>query len=102
MSTPTLEILPASEFEHDIFTPMEAAQILRVGRTTIYNLISAHQIRYIKCGRKILIPRVYLQDFIEKNTVMCYNDGWGTAMFLPRSIFTVIFSKAIWPGWGMW
>ena len=75
MSTPTLEILPASEFRHDIFTPMEAAQILRVGRTTIYNLISAHQIRYIKCGRKILIPRVYLQDFIEKNTVMCYNDS---------------------------
>lgn len=75
MSTPTLEVLPASEFEHDIFTPMEAAQILRVGRTTIYSLISAHQIRYIKCGRKILIPRLYLQDYIEKNTVMCYHDN---------------------------
>ena len=75
MSTPTLEVLPATEFEHDIFTLKEAAKILRVGRTTMYNLIGARQIQHIKCGKKILIPRIYLQDCIEKNTVMCYNDG---------------------------
>ena len=28
-----------------------------------------------KYGRIILIPRVYLQDFIEKNTIMCCNDS---------------------------
>ena len=49
MSTPTLEVLPATEFEHDIFTTEEAAKILRVGRTTMYNLIRARQIQHIKC-----------------------------------------------------
>lgn len=52
MSTPTLEVLPATEFEHDIFTLKEAAKILRVGRTTMYNLIGARQIQHIKCGKK--------------------------------------------------
>lgn len=59
MSTPTLEVLPASEFEHDIFTPMEAAQILRVGRTTIYSLISAHQMRQENTDSPSLSARLH-------------------------------------------
>lgn len=57
----------------DVLTVEGAAQVLNVGRTTMYRLIKAGEIKHLNIGRKILIPRRYLQDFIEFQAEMCYN-----------------------------
>lgn len=49
----------------DIMTVMEAAKILKVGRSTMYRLIEDGSIRHVRIGRKILIPREYLRLFLE-------------------------------------
>lgn len=57
----------------DIVTVNEATKILSLGRTTVYRLISSGEIRCVKIGRKIIIPRVYLQEFLENRMKKCYN-----------------------------
>ena len=42
----------------------EAGQLLRIGRNSIYRLIDDGQIQVIRLGRKILIPRNALVDFL--------------------------------------
>ena len=57
----------------DILTVPESADFLRIGRTQMYKLIREGSIKHIKIGRKILIPRKYLIDFVENMTILCYN-----------------------------
>lgn len=59
----------------DVLTPMEAAKILHIGRTTIYKLLSDGKLRSFKIGTKILIPKSFLQDFIEKSAEISYHDN---------------------------
>ena len=48
----------------DILTPMEAAKILHIGRSTMYQLLAKEEIRSFKIKTKILIPKSFLQHFI--------------------------------------
>lgn len=57
----------------DVLTPMEAAKILHIGRSTIYNLLAEKEIRSFRIGSKILIPKSFLQDFIAKSSGMDYH-----------------------------
>ncbi len=57
----------------DVLTPMEAAKILHIGRTTIYRLLFDGKLRSFKIGTKILIPKSFLQDFIEKSAEISYH-----------------------------
>lgn len=57
----------------DILTVAEAAQLLRVGQPAILALIQSHQLGHLKIEKKVLIPKIYLQKFIEKSCKMCYN-----------------------------
>lgn len=59
--------------KHDVLTVQEAATTLRIGRTTMYRLIKSGAINSIKIGKKILIPAIYLQRFIEERSNLCYN-----------------------------
>jgi len=47
-------------------TVEEIATILRVGRNTAYRLVQEGDIRCIRCGRKILIPRESLEKFLSE------------------------------------
>ena len=51
----------------DILTVMEAAEVSRIGRTMMYRFIQSGEIQHIKIGKKILIPRVYLQNFLANH-----------------------------------
>ncbi len=51
----------------DILTPMEAAKILHIGRSTMYQLLAKEEIRNFKIKTKILIPKSFLQHFIAKS-----------------------------------
>lgn len=57
----------------DVLTPMEAAKILHVGRSTMYKLLAQGEVKSFKIGEKILIPKSFLQDFIAKSSEMDYH-----------------------------
>ncbi len=57
----------------DVLTVQEAGEVLRVGRTTMYRLVQNGRVQSVKIGRKVLIPRVFLQDFLECNGGKDYN-----------------------------
>ena len=50
------------------YTVQEAAKILSLGKTTVYELIWQNKLKHIKIGRKIIIPEAAIQEFIEANT----------------------------------
>ena len=58
----------------DVLTPMEAAKILHIGRSTMYHLLAEGKIRNFKIGTKILIPKSFLQDFIAKSSEIDYHN----------------------------
>jgi excisionase family DNA binding protein len=49
----------------DIITVDQLADILGVGKNKAYELVNSHVIGSRRIGRRILIPKVCLIDFIE-------------------------------------
>src|SRR3712207_9292890 len=49
-----------------LLTPEEAAQVLRVGRTTIYALMKAGDLRPIHIGRSCRLSRVELERYVRR------------------------------------
>ena len=66
-------VMPSLALEPKMYTPMEAAKLLNVGRTKMYELINGKDIQSIRIGRKILIPAQCIQLFVEKQLENCYN-----------------------------
>lgn len=50
----------------DVLTVEETCTALKIGKNSLYKLLKIGTIKYIKVGRKYLIPKVYLIDFINK------------------------------------
>jgi len=48
-----------------VLTPMETAELLRIGRGTVYEQIRLGMIPSIHMGRKILVPRAALLKMLE-------------------------------------
>ncbi len=44
----------------------EAAQLLGIGRSNAYNLMTEGKIRYVKIGSRRLIPRIALEQFVAE------------------------------------
>jgi excisionase family DNA binding protein len=51
----------------ELLTVGEAAVLLRLGRSTLYALINEHKLPVVKMGRRILIPKIELREYIERN-----------------------------------
>ena len=49
----------------DMLTVHQIAQILRIGRNKAYALVNSGDINSLRIGRKHLVPKVWLIDFIE-------------------------------------
>lgn len=52
----------------ELYTPAEAAAILRVTRRSMYNYIKNKQIKAAKIGRTWRITEEHLKEFAEKGT----------------------------------
>lgn len=52
----------------EVLTPTEARAILKIGKNSIYQLIKNNKIKHIRVGKKILIPKQYLIEFLQDNT----------------------------------
>jgi excisionase family DNA binding protein len=48
-----------------LLTPEEAATILRIGRTTIYALMKAGDLRPVHIGRSCRLPRAELERYVR-------------------------------------
>lgn len=59
----------------DILTPAEVAGVLKLGRTTTYELLRTGAINSVKIGRKIIVPKKFLDDFIENCADICYTEA---------------------------
>ena len=66
-----------SLLEHcpDLLTLQEVAEILRTDPATVDSFIQAGKITCTEIAGKLLIPRVFLEDFIEKGVKICYTEG---------------------------
>jgi excisionase family DNA binding protein len=48
-----------------LLTPEEAATVLRIGRTTIYALMKAGDLRPVHIGRSCRLPRAELERYVR-------------------------------------
>ena len=64
-----------SLLEHwpDLLTVQEAAQILRTDSAQVDSFIEVGVIGFTQIAGKTLIPRRFLENFIEKSCKLCYN-----------------------------
>jgi excisionase family DNA binding protein len=49
-----------------LLTPEEAAQILRIGRTTLYALMKAGELRPVHIGRSCRLSRAELDRYVKR------------------------------------
>ena len=57
--------------EHDddrrlLLTVPEAAAVLAIGRTTLYELVGTGQLATVRIGRAVRIPRAELEAFVSR------------------------------------
>ena len=62
---------PTMDFEHmpDVLTISDLQKVLRIGRNTAYRLINTKEIRSIRIGRSIRIPREYVEEFVNPQNI---------------------------------
>ena len=49
----------------DVLTVEEASKALCIGKNSVYKLVNNHTLGSLRVGKKILIPRLCLVDFIQ-------------------------------------
>jgi len=49
----------------DVLTVEQVAEALSIGRNTAYSLVRNSSIRCIKVGKKYLIPKIFLIEFVK-------------------------------------
>ncbi|HEY9522259.1 MAG TPA: helix-turn-helix domain-containing protein [Thermopolyspora sp.] len=54
-----------SKDEYPLLTTAEAAERLRIGRSTLYDLIRTNRLRTVKIGSRRLVPVAALAEVIE-------------------------------------
>lgn len=59
---------PVAPVERLAFTIVEAAQSIGIGHTRMGDLVRAGRIGIVRIGKRIIIPRESLQQFLADNT----------------------------------
>lgn len=58
-----------------VYTPEEAAQVLKIGRTKIYELLHCGKLRSVRIGRTRRIPVAALESFLEEQQEVRVDDA---------------------------
>jgi excisionase family DNA binding protein len=56
----------------DILNVDDVQQALGIGRTMVYRLLKKGEIRHLRIGASLKIPKLYLIDFVQNS---CYPDN---------------------------
>ena len=67
----------------DVVTVEQLAEMLNIGKSSAYALLQNNQIHHVKVGKKYIIPKTAVLDFIGE---MCYNDNQIINGRLTRSV----------------
>lgn len=76
-----------TDFERipDVLTIPELQKMLRIGRSTAYRLIKSNDIRSIRIGRSIRIPKQFVMEYMQTRCValedgqeLCYDNVYVT------------------------
>jgi excisionase family DNA binding protein len=59
---------PAGAHERLLHTPVQAAELLSIGRTTVHNLMASGELRSIKIGKSRRVPHDALEEFLRKRS----------------------------------
>lgn len=51
----------------DVLTPGDLQKILRIGRNSTYKLLNENQIETIKIGKKYIIPKINVINYLTTN-----------------------------------
>lgn len=70
----------------DVLRPAEAAELLSIGRNTIYKMLKNGQLKSIKIGNQYRIPKIALKEYIET----CYNES-----VLEKQLFIIPGGKTV-------
>ncbi|GEO27496.1 hypothetical protein Alches_25970 [Alicyclobacillus hesperidum subsp. aegles] len=52
-----------------LYTPMEVAELLKVHRMTVYQMVREQKLACVRIGSAIRIPQNAIDEFIEANLV---------------------------------
>ncbi len=55
-----------NKLRREVLTVPEVAKTLGIGRNSAYELIRQHKLPALRLGRRIVIPRVALQRFLDQ------------------------------------
>jgi excisionase family DNA binding protein len=54
--------------EQLLLTPLEAAQVLRVGRSKVYSLLAKGELRSVRVGHSIRVPADELREWVRSRS----------------------------------
>ena len=57
-----------NELQDDLITIEEFQEILRIGRTTAYQLLNSGEIKAFRIGRFWKIPRAAVQEYVSRKS----------------------------------
>lgn len=60
--------IAASEVAPLLYRVEEAAEVLRIGRTVVYELIRCGALRTVKVGTRRLVPAVAVREYVDSLT----------------------------------
>ncbi len=62
-----------------LFTVPEAAEMLGISRSHLYQLIQSGKLPVVRLGTSVRIPRVWLERYIEESVQawVAARDGWA-------------------------
>lgn len=58
----------------DVLTITDLQKTLNVGRSTAYRLVNSGDIGCVRIGRSIRIPRKYVSNFLQNNSILLENE----------------------------
>jgi len=59
-----------SEYK-DVVSIDDISEMLNIGKSSVYNLLQGNQIRHVKVGKKYIVPKQSVIDFVSG---FCYNN----------------------------
>lgn len=48
----------------DVMSPEQLINVLPIGRNSVYNLLKSGEIKSIRSGRRYIIPKIYLEEYL--------------------------------------